>query len=130
MFFRSVPFRMCRTYARVNPQDSTSVMKSSMRFSKKTLFSQSVSSASISSVLRRIVFRQPLLARESMSVYQCQGVLGDLRGGVGPTHAACRVLHLLQPGRVSDEAVAARGKCLFQGLRRANMPRAGRCRQK
>jgi len=42
-------------YARLYPQGSTRLMKSSISFSKKTLFSQSVSSASISSVWRFMV---------------------------------------------------------------------------
>src|ERR1700730_17218653 len=53
---------MCRTYARLKPQDSTRVIKSSMRFSKNTLFSHNVSSASISSVLRRIRWPTPISA--------------------------------------------------------------------
>src|SRR6266481_5680455 len=60
---------MWRTYARVKPQDSTRVMKSSMSFSKKTLFSQRVSSASMSRVLRRMFFAKPFpFARASVSV--------------------------------------------------------------
>jgi hypothetical protein len=45
-------------YARAYPHGSASVMKSSMSFSKKTLFSQSVSSASIIKVWRRIFVRR------------------------------------------------------------------------
>src|SRR6266436_4414671 len=57
-------------------------MKSSMRFSKKTLFSHRVSSASMSRVLRRMFSLSLFLLQEHRSVYQRQRVLGDaFRGG-------------------------------------------------
>src|SRR6266851_921474 len=66
------------------------VMKSSMSFSKNTLFSQSVSSASISSVCRRIELghrrrsrREPLPPAffPASSVYQPEGTFGDAASG-------------------------------------------------
>src|SRR5258708_6498908 len=70
---------MWRMYARAYPHGSTKVMKSSIRFSKNTLFSHNVSSASM-----RMVFRRMndwsfgfLQARErrgaTQSVYQRRG---------------------------------------------------------
>src|SRR5712664_4239598 len=69
-------------------------MKSSMSFSKKTLFSQSVSSASMSRVLRRMRFRLSLfLSQEHRLVYQPQRIFGDVCRGVGPRHALSGFLH-------------------------------------
>src|SRR5271157_1235761 len=80
MFRRSVSFRIRRMYSRAYPQGSTRLMKSSINFSKKTLFSQRVSSASISRVWRfiaareaRLPSRSPVADRvsaQSSSVYQ------------------------------------------------------------
>src|SRR6202158_2250261 len=118
---------MERNKARVKPQDSTRVMKSSMSFSKKTLFSHSVSSASMSKVLRRMrFFVSPYLRMKVMSVYQRQSVLSDLRGGVEAGQAASGLLHLFEASRIVEQRgnlpggygqiVAADGGACFQQM--------------
>src|SRR5580693_4279351 len=88
------------------------LMKSSISFSKNTLFSQSVSSASISSVLRRIKLgdwrrtcREPLppASFPDVSVYHPQGVFGDVGRGTGPAETFRCVPHLLQPRGIIEK---------------------------
>src|SRR6202521_2764677 len=72
-------------------------MKSSMSFSKKTLFSHSVSSASISSVLRFISSKGQLASRFpnqcEILVYQPKRVLRDQARGVRASHGSPGLLH-------------------------------------
>src|SRR6266571_7703888 len=90
------------------------VMKSSISFSKNTLFSQSVSSASISSVCRRIELghrrrsrREPLPPAffPASLVYQPEGIFGDGGSGAGPAQALRGLTHphqacgIIQQGR-------------------------------
>src|SRR5260370_28533390 len=83
------------------------LMKSSISFSKNTLFSESVASASMSSVLRRVELRDWRAARrESLSsqhvtpassVYQPYGIFGDGRGGAGAAQAFRGLAHSRKP---------------------------------
>src|SRR5216683_2725426 len=109
------------------------VMKSSISFSKNTLFSQSVSSASISSVCRRIELghrrrsrREPLPPAffPASSVYQPEGTFGDAASGGLPLagsnlfqNSAGDFLQFLEcdPGVVVIHGFPQRHRC-FNGI--------------
>src|SRR5437868_13122865 len=84
-------------------------MKSSMSFSKKTLFSQSVSSASISSVWRRIESGSPPHGRGSI-VYQRQRVVRDGSSSAGSSHGSRGFLHAFQSLRIIEQCANFPGR--------------------